>query len=103
MPATLKESVINGPELLTEFTATFAFVSAVVASGGNPIVAGIALAIVIYLGKWFGDRADHVNPAITLGFLVAGKVGVLRGSALIATQVLAGILATLGVLLFMKR
>ena len=96
------KDTISVYELLTEFTATFAFVAAVVASGGHPIVAGIALAIAIFLAGWFGSKANHLNPAITAGFLASGKVSVAHGSVLIAVQVIGGILATVGVFLLKK-
>lgn len=102
MPSIFKKDPIVVYELMTEFTATFAFIAAVVASGGNPIVAGVALAIAIFLGSWFGDKANHLNPAITVGFMVAGKISPARGTALLSTQVLAGIFATVGVFLFKK-
>jgi glycerol uptake facilitator-like aquaporin len=93
---------VVGVELLTEFVASFAFIAAVVASKGNPIVAGIALAIAIFLGGWMGDRANHVNPAITIGLLVNGQVGFARGASLIAMQVIGGILAVVAVALSKK-
>ena len=88
---------LAGKELLVELAMAFAFIAAVVASNGQPLVAGAALAVVIFLGKWLGDRANHVNPAITLGLLANGQVGTLRGLSLVAVQLVAGVLAVFAV------
>lgn len=83
---------MNLRELLIELVMTTAFVAVVVFSKGHPVVIGAMLALVIYLGGQMGDRANHVNPAITLGLLANGGIKPLRAAALIGTQVLGGII-----------
>lgn len=95
-------------DLAIEALATFAFVAAVVASGGNALVVGAALAAAIIVAKALGGRACHLNPAVTLAFWAAEKkaasgskiaaAGVLdaaRAAALIGAQVIGGVAAAL--------
>lgn len=91
----MRHDKLIGLELLTELTATFAFIAVVVGTNGNPIVAGVALAIAIFFAGWFGGRANHLNPAISIGMIATGQVGMLRGIALMTVQVIAGILGVL--------
>lgn len=89
-------SVINVKETGLELLLTMAFVAAVVASGGQPIVVGATLALVIFVGTLLGSKANHVNPAITLGLLAAGKLDIIRAAALVSAQLVGGALGVLG-------
>lgn len=84
---------LSATELVIEFALTLAFISIIVLSQGQPVIVGLSLALLIYLGILLGSGANHLNPAVTFGLLVNGSVGALRGFALIAVQLLAGALA----------
>jgi glycerol uptake facilitator-like aquaporin len=97
-------------DLAIEALATFAFVAAVVASGGNALVVGAALAAAIIVAKALGGRACHLNPAVTLAFwaaekkaasgskIAAGGLDGVRAAALICAQVIGGVAAALVVI-----
>ena len=89
---------LNGKELMAEFGFTFAFIAPIIATNGNPIVAGVALMIAIFFGGWFGSRANHFNPAITIGLLANRQIDAVRATALIALQIAGGVLAVLAAL-----
>ena len=80
-------------ELAIEFLLTGVFVGAVVACGGQPIFVGASLALLVFVGGLLGSGACTLNPAITLGLVAGRRIGVGRGLALVAAQVLAGMLA----------
>ena len=71
---------------LAEYVGTFFFILAIFASGGNPLIIGGALALVIFL---IADcSGGHVNPAVSLAMYMNGA---LKGSDL-ALYVLAQLL-----------
>jgi aquaporin Z len=80
-------------ELILEFLLTGVFVGVVVGCGGQPLAVGASLALLVFVGGLLGSGAAHLNPAITLGLVAGRRVGVARGLALVAAQVLAGLLA----------
>jgi len=59
--------------LMSEFFGTYLLVLIIMSSGGNPLLSGGALGLIILLtGKISGG---HVNPAVSLAFYMAGKLG----------------------------
>ena len=94
---------IDLKELGIELVVSLAFVATVVASGGQPIVVGAALALLIFVGSLLGSHANHVNPAVTLGFLAAGKVDGARAAGLVVAQLVGGVIGAIAVVQIMRE
>ena len=87
--------------LLAEFVGTFAFLFAVVASTslsgliagtfGVAITQGVAIALMITAVAHISGA--HFNPAVTLGFLLTRKMGIVAGVAYVITQLVAAVAA----------
>lgn len=56
---------------ITEFLGTF-FLVLTIALTGNPLVIGVILMVMIYMGA--NISGGHYNPAVTLGVMVRGKI-----------------------------
>ncbi|MEO8211282.1 MAG: aquaporin [bacterium] len=85
---------------LTEFIGTFFLVftigMVVIEPGGgdmNPLVIGCALMIMIYAGGHISGA--HYNPAVTLGILIRGKIGMKDAVFYWIAQFAAGVIAAL--------
>ena len=76
-------------KLLTEFIGTFFLMLTVLVSGGNAILIGAALALIVFLTGGISGAA--VNPALTLGLFTTGTFDMLTTVTYIAVQVAAGI------------
>src|SRR5436309_4488940 len=89
-----------GACLLAEFVGTFAlcFVGILAIHSGAGLV-GIALGHGIILSTMvtaaMPTSGGHLNPAVTFGFLLTGKIKPVAGVSYIAIQLLAGIVAGL--------
>jgi glycerol uptake facilitator-like aquaporin len=83
----------DGREILVEAVATFAFIFVGIASGGQPLIVGAALAIAVYFAGVFGDRAAHLNPAVTLAALCHKAIDAHRALALVGAQIAGGLVA----------
>ncbi len=94
------------PKLLAEFVGTFAFVfigagaAAVVGSGvGLPGITAIAfahgLAIMAFAFAYGSVSGGHMNPAVTIGVLAAGAMGVGEAVGYIVSQLIGGIAGAL--------
>src|SRR5262245_33338802 len=100
-----KESFMSklAPALAAEFIGTFAlcFVG-ILAIQHSPGLIGVALAhglILAIMVTAFGTTSGgHFNPAVTIGFLVTGKIKAPDALAYIFAQVLGGFIAGLAVL-----
>ena len=100
---TLGQGSDLGRSAAAEFVAAFAFVfvcaGAVVVSSIALDPVGVALATGLSLGVMvavFGHLSGgHVNPAVTLGVLAAGRIAPGRALAYVAAQLLGGIVAAL--------
>ncbi len=57
---------------LAEYFGAFFFILTIFASGGNPLVIGAALAIVIFLVA--NISGGHVNPAVSLAMYMNGSL-----------------------------
>jgi len=82
---------------LAEFLGTFALALAVALSLAGkfpvptPVIAGLALGVCVYT---FGAiSGTHINPAITIGLLAIGKIGIKDAAAYIVAQFAGGGLA----------
>ena len=94
------------PKLLAEFIGTFAFVfigagtAAVVGEGvGMPGIVAIAfahgLAIMAFAFAYGSVSGGHFNPAVTVGVLAAGAMGVGEAIGYIISQLIGGIVGAL--------
>jgi aquaporin Z len=74
--------------LLAEFFGTFLLVLAVLASGGNALVVGGVLALVIALIG--GLSGGHVNPAVSTAMYFKGSLSMTEYLSYVAVQMIAG-------------
>jgi len=80
--------LVTASSYLIEYIGTFFFVLAIFASGGNPLIIGAALALVIFL---IGDHSGaHVNPAVSLGMYMDGQLKHADLLAYMIAQLLGG-------------
>jgi MIP family channel proteins len=94
------------PKLLAEFIGTFSFVfigagtAAVVGSGvGLPGIVAVALAhglvIMAFAFAYGSVSGGHMNPAVTVGVLAAGAMGVGEAIGYIISQLIGGVAGAL--------
>ncbi len=57
---------------LAEYLGAFFFILAIFASGGNPLIIGASLALVVFLIA--GVSGGHVNPAVSLSMFMNGSL-----------------------------
>ena len=76
--------------ILVEFLGTFLFLLTIVITG-NPLIIGLALAFLIYLG--LDISGGHFNPAVTLMTLFNNGIKIDDASGYIIAQITGGILA----------
>jgi aquaporin Z len=79
---------ITGASYLAEFLGTFFFVLSIFASGGNPLVIGSALALVIFLISKISY--GMVNPAVSLAMFFKGTLDVSELLMYIVAQFIGG-------------
>lgn len=76
---------------VAEYIGTFFLILSIFASGGNPLVIGAALAIVIFLiGSISGG---HINPAVSLGMYMNGSISPIDLFKYVFAQLLGGVSA----------
>jgi MIP family channel proteins len=94
------------PKLLAEFIGTFSFVfigagaAAVIGNGvGLPGIAAIAVAhgltIMVFAFAYGSISGGHMNPAVTVGVLAAGAMGVGEAIGYIISQLIGGVAGAL--------
>lgn len=82
--------------LMAEFIGTFAliFIGAGAGALGAGGLVGVALAhglVVVGFAYAYGHHSGtHINPAVTLGLLVAGEISAAKALAYMATQIVGG-------------
>ena len=81
------------PAYTAELLGTYFFVLAVIASGGNAIVCGGALALVIILVG--GISSAFLNPAVSLAMFIQGSLTVVDLLAYVGAQMLGGLAAVM--------
>jgi aquaporin Z len=75
--------------LASELFGTFLLVLSVLASGGNPLVIGATLALIVFL---IGKRSGaHVNPAISAAMYWKGSLSMNELLAYVAVQVVGAV------------
>src|SRR4051812_8915831 len=93
-------------EFIGSFALTFVGILAIHAQGslGGPPAAGllaVALAhgiiLAVMVSACMPTSGGHLNPAITIGFLITGKIKPVAGIGYIVLQLLGGIAAALAV------
>jgi aquaporin Z len=73
---------------LAEFLGAFLLILSVLASGGNALIIGATLALIILLaGKVSGA---HVNPAVSLAMLLGGSMTTVDFITYVTTQLAGG-------------
>ncbi len=73
---------------LAEYLGVFFFVLAIFASGGNPLVIGAALALVIFLTAPISS--GHINPAVSLAMFMDSKLNSTTLAGYVVAQLLGG-------------
>ncbi len=73
---------VTGASYLAEYAGAFFLVLSIFMSGGNPLVIGGALALIVYLIG--GLSGAHVNPAVSFAMFHDGS---LRGTELVGYAV----------------
>ncbi|MFZ1458802.1 MAG: aquaporin [Candidatus Saccharimonadales bacterium] len=91
-------SDLSGAQVITETIGTFLFVSAVIASSGNPLVIAAALAGLI--AAMFSISGSHFNPAITFGLWTMRKISPTKMLFYWMAQFVGAILALFAVSAF---
>jgi len=80
--------MVDTVALLAEFLGSFLLALAVLASGGNPLIVGGALALIIFLvGKISGG---HVNPAVTAAIYAKGGLTATETLLYMGSQIAGG-------------
>ena len=89
---------MNTKNLVTEFIGTFAliFIGAGALAIGSANLVGVALAhglvIVVFVYAYGHISGTHINPAVTLGLLIAGEIEFVAAIGYWVVQFLGGIL-----------
>lgn len=76
---------------VAEYVGAFFFILAIFASGGNPLVIGAALALVVFLIA--GVSGGHVNPAVSLSMFMNGSLKPAELFSYVFAQLLGGVSA----------
>jgi len=73
---------------VAEYLGAFFFILCIIASGGNPLVVGASLALVVYLiGALSGG---HVNPAVSLAMTLNGSISSTELIGYVVAQLAGG-------------
>lgn len=79
---------MNVVPYLAEYLGAFFFILAIFSSGGNPLVIGGALALVIFLiGSISGG---HVNPAVSFAMFLKNDISMNKFLGYVVAQLLGG-------------
>jgi aquaporin Z len=73
---------------IAEYIGAFFFILAIFASGGNPLIIGAALALVIFLTA--SISSGHINPAVSLAMFMDGSLKPMELFSYIFAQFLGG-------------
>lgn len=97
MPTRLGAALVA--EFVGSFALTFIGIMAIHASPDNLLAVAIAhgLTLAIMVTATASASGGHINPAITVGFLVTGKIKPVAAVGYIVLQLLGGVVAALAV------
>jgi glycerol uptake facilitator-like aquaporin len=73
---------------LAEYLGTFFFILAIFSSGGNPLIIGGALALVIYLVG--GISGGHINPSFSFAKFLNNDISLNKFLGYVVAQLLGG-------------
>ena len=73
---------------IAEYLGSFFFILAIFASGGNPLIIGGALAIVVYLIG--GISGANVNPAVSFAMYLKNDLSLNKYVGYVVAQLLGG-------------
>jgi aquaporin Z len=76
---------------LAEYIGTFFFILTIFASGGNPLIIGAGLALVILLVS--SISGGYVNPAVSLAMYMDGTLRPMELFSYVFAQLLGGVSA----------
>jgi aquaporin Z len=76
-------------KLTAEFLGTFLLMISILASGGNAIVIGLTLALIVFLTGGISGAA--VNPAVSLGLWYSGSLSTAAFFAYSAVQLIGAV------------
>jgi len=76
---------------LAEYLGAFFFILTIFASGGNPLIIGAALALLIFLIA--GVSGGHVNPAVSLSMFMNGSLKPMELFSYVFAQMLGAVSA----------
>jgi aquaporin Z len=79
---------VTSVSYLAEFVGTFFFILSIFMSGGNPLIIGGALALVIFMIS--GVSGGHVNPAVSFAMLMDGSLTAPQMLSYATAQLLGG-------------
>jgi aquaporin Z len=82
---------VNMASYLAEYFGAFFFILSIFVSGGNPLVIGASLALVIFLIG--GVSGGHVNPAVSLSMFMNGSLQPVHLFSYVFAQLLGGVSA----------
>lgn len=74
---------MNNPKLVTEFIGTF-FLVVAIAFTGDPLVIGVALAVLVYMGGHISG--GHYNPAVTFALLLRKQITAVEARSYMFAQ-----------------
>jgi len=82
---------VTGASYIAEYIGTFFFILAILASGGNPLIIGAALALAIFLIT--SISGGHINPAVSLAMYMNGSLKPMDLYSYVFAQLLGGVSA----------
>ena len=97
MPVRLGAALVA--EFIGSFALTFVGIMAIHAAKGNLLAIALAhgITLAVMVSATMPTSGGHVNPAVTVGFLLTGKIKPVAGIAYIVIQLLGGTVAALAV------
>ena len=79
----------NAKKYLAEFLGTMLLLSVILASGGQYVAVGLALAVAVYLTG--AISGGHINPAVSLAMYVNKKISLNDLLAYVLSQLAGGV------------